>query len=113
MEYIYNSPFTIVAVLMMLFLLFVKVKHHPPIVQDENLQKFLQLVSLALMLTGAIGTAVVLIKSYPWATVDIYISLFFFGLFVTGLTAETNPTGKKVKAIETKGKKKTSGKKKK
>lgn len=104
MEYIYNSPFTIVAVLMMLILLFVKVKHHPPIVQDENAQKLLQLVSLGLMLTGAIGTAVVLIKSYPWETVDIYISLFFFGLFVTGLTAETNPSGKKMQ-VEEKSKK--------
>lgn len=109
MQYIYNSPFTIVAVLMMVILLFIKVKHYPPIVQDENTQKLLQFLSLILLLTGAIGTAVVLIKDYPWATVDIYISLFFFGLFITGLTAETNPTGKKVKVEEKKGK----GKKKK
>lgn len=106
MQYIYNSPFTVVSVVMMLVLLFYKAKHHPPIVQDEKTQKLLQLVSLLLLLAGAIGTAVVLIKDYAWSTVDIYISLFFFGLFITGLTAETNPSGKKPVKEEKKKKRK-------
>jgi hypothetical protein len=90
MYYFYLAPYTITAFILMVILLFIKAKRHAAFITDKNIRQFILYLSVLLILTSVIGSIVLGIKGEKWESIDVFVSLFFFGMFITGLVSETS-----------------------